>query len=759
MFALNRSWRAGVLALVLAACGESGTNPNPNPPPPPPPPPAPVAQVEVDGASNLLVGQAAQFTAATRDAQGTLLTGRTIVWSTSSGAVATVSATGTVSGVAPGAATITATSEGKTASLAVNVSHVPVAAIVVTPAVLTLQHTRDSALVSVVTAADGTVLDRPVAWSSSAPTIARVQIETGVVTALALGEATITALVEGKTATTTVTVVPRAVASVDIALDAVTLKLGADTTLSAVARDDRGAPIAGQAMAWASNNPAVATVDAATGVVTAVESGTATITASSAGKSDNVVVTVVAPVATVTIQPALDTVEAWTEPNLVAVLRDAKGRVLTGREITWTSSDPAIASVQDAGIGGNQWTLLGRDRGTVTVTATSEGISATATRVVVIKYYSVAVGTMHACNIASGGIVWCWGLNSDQGRIGSPVLTPTEFSSKPIQLPGGRKFAKISTYARTSCGITVDGAAFCWGTNAWGALGAGSIVNHSYIPLRVEGGHRFTDIATGSDHSCAIDVAGKAFCWGHNDWRQLGTGTSTASNVPVAVAGNITFRSIAAGTGTVCGVATSGASYCWGANSIGQLGDGGPISFGNTFIALPNQVVGGHSFRSVDAGHQFTCGVTTGDVGYCWGSNSGKLGIGSGTEYSSPQAVAGGHLFEAISAGANHACGVTTIGDAYCWGSNTSGQLGNPMANGSSLPVKAAGTLKLKEVAAAGIGTGSGAHTCAISRDRLTTYCWGRNDVGQLGNDATTAPAIRNPTPSIVFEQRPLPWN
>lgn len=757
MSTLHYSWRAAVLALALAACGDSGTNPNPNPPPPPPP--APVAQVDVAGAADLLVGQSAQFTAATRDAQGQLLTGRTVVWSTSSGAIAAVSAAGIVSGVAPGAATITATSEGKTASLAINVSSVPVAAIIVTPAALTLQHTRDSALVSVITAADGTVLDRPVAWSSSAPTTVRVQAETGVVTALALGEATITALVEGKTATTTVTVVPRAVASVEIAVDALTLKLGADTTFTAVARDDRGVPITGAAKTWSSSNPAVVTVDAATGAVSAVESGTATISATSAGKSAHVVVTVVAPVASVTIQPALDTLEAWTQPTLVAELRDAKGRLLTGREVTWTSSDPAIASVQNIGAALSQWTILGRDRGTVTVTATSEGISATATRVVVIKYYSVSVGTMHACNIASGGIVWCWGLNSDQGRIGSPVLGPTEFSSRPIQLTGGHKFAKVSTYARTSCGITIDGEAFCWGTNAWGALGAGSNVSGSYLPLRVAGGHLFVDIATGSDHSCAIDDSGKAYCWGHNDWRQLGTGNATASNVPVAVAGNLTFRSIAAGSGAVCGVAVSGASYCWGANSIGQLGDGGKISYGNTFISLPNQVVGGHSFASIDLGNQFTCAVTTGGAGYCWGSNSGKLGIGSGTEYSSPQAVAGGHLFERISAGANHACGVTTVGDVYCWGSNGNGQLGNPIANGSSLPIKAAGTLKLREVDAAGIGTGSGAHTCAISRDRLTTYCWGRNDVGQLGNDATTAPAISNPTPSIVFQQRPLPWS
>jgi hypothetical protein len=63
----------------------------------------------------------------------------------------------------------------------------------------------------------------------------------------------------------------------------------------------------------------------------------------------------------------------------------------------------------------------------------------------------------------------------------------------------------------------------------------------------------------------------------------------------------------------------------------------------------------------------------------------------------------------------------------------------------------------VQEVSAAGVGTGQGGHTCAIAADRLTTWCWGLNDVGQLGGGATTPAATPNARPAVVQGQRPLP--
>jgi alpha-tubulin suppressor-like RCC1 family protein len=332
-------------------------------------------------------------------------------------------------------------------------------------------------------------------------------------------------------------------------------------------------------------------------------------------------------------------------------------------------------------------------------------------------------------------------------------------STTPVKVPGGHRFAQLSTYGRHTCGITVEGKAYCWGSNSWGVLGDGSNLGHSFTPVPVAGNLTFRSVSVGSDHSCGVTTNDRGYCWGNGQWRQLGNGTSASSGVPVEVIGGRSWARIAAGAAFTCGVTTNGAAYCWGANSIGQLGDGGKIAYGNVFIANPNQVVGGLTFRSVSLGNQYTCALTTTGQAYCWGSDNTKLGQGNKGDSSSPVAVSGGLTFHSISAGFGHACGVTTAFEVYCWGSNGSGQLGAPVTNGSGIPVRAGGTLDAVEVAASGIGTGSGSHSCAISRDRLTVSCWGRNDVGQLGNGSTTVAATPNVNPSIVIGQKPLPAN
>jgi alpha-tubulin suppressor-like RCC1 family protein len=361
---------------------------------------------------------------------------------------------------------------------------------------------------------------------------------------------------------------------------------------------------------------------------------------------------------------------------------------------------------------------------------------------------------MHACDIASGGIVWCWGLNGAEGRLGSPQLGESSMSNVPMKLPGELRFAQLSTYGRHTCGITLEGKAYCWGYNGWGSLGSGSNAGQSATPMAVSGNLTFRSVSAGADHRCGVTTDNRAYCWGNNDWRQLGTGT-TFSGTPVLVSNTLSFAKVNAGTGSTCGITTAGATYCWGANSIGQAGDGGKISYGNTFVSTPQQVVGGQTFQSVTLGNQFACAVTVVGQGYCWGSNNSKLGNGpNGVDSSSPVQVAGGLLFQMISAGYGHACGVTTAQQVYCWGLNGSGQLGATVSNGST-PVRA-GSIEAIEVAASGIGTGSGAHSCAISKNRLTVWCWGRNDTGQLGNGATTAGATANANPSIVVSQTPL---
>jgi alpha-tubulin suppressor-like RCC1 family protein len=111
------------------------------------------------------------------------------------------------------------------------------------------------------------------------------------------------------------------------------------------------------------------------------------------------------------------------------------------------------------------------------------------------------------------------------------------------------------------------------------------------------------------------------------------------------------FASVSAGASHTCAVTTSGMAYCWGDNSNGQLGTGavgGPQSCTHDpnpavpCSTSPTAVVGGLRFASVSAGGDYTCGITTGGVTYCWGSNkSGELGNGSTVDSSVPVKVAG----------------------------------------------------------------------------------------------------------------------
>jgi alpha-tubulin suppressor-like RCC1 family protein len=74
-------------------------------------------------------------------------------------------------------------------------------------------------------------------------------------------------------------------------------------------------------------------------------------------------------------------------------------------------------------------------------------------------------------------------------------------SSIPTKLPGNLRFAQLSTYGRHTCGITLDGKAYCWGYNGWGALGSGSNATESATPMAVAGNIAFRSISAGSDHT------------------------------------------------------------------------------------------------------------------------------------------------------------------------------------------------------------------------------------------------------------------
>lgn len=260
-------------------------------------------------------------------------------------------------------------------------------------------------------------------------------------------------------------------------------------------------------------------------------------------------------------------------------------------------------------------------------------------------------------------------------------------------------------------------------------------------PSRVQAPFQLVTISAGSNHACGITTAHVAYCWGRNTDGELGNPSAAApcpesnaacSEKPVRVAGNLAFGSISAGRDYTCAIATSGAAYCWGANAYGQLGIGG-----QTPTSRPARVgIEGVTFTSISAGDSHTCAVTSGGTAYCWGSNAGgKLGGGGppGGGHTVPTPVAGRVVFRSISAGYFHSCGVARDGRTYCWGRNEQGEVGTTARTGSTTPARVAGDLASRMVLAAPEFDFS----CATDPNGALR-CWGSGCYGQLGLDSVT---------------------
>jgi alpha-tubulin suppressor-like RCC1 family protein len=279
-----------------------------------------------------------------------------------------------------------------------------------------------------------------------------------------------------------------------------------------------------------------------------------------------------------------------------------------------------------------------------------------------------------------------------------------------------------------------NGAAYCWGANDYGQLGDGSTSSRT-TPTAVVGGFSFQSLSAGYSHACGVTGAGAAYCWGRNASGQLGDGTTTDRPTPSPVAGGLAFRSVAAGAGHSCALTSAGAAYCWGRNDGGQLGDSTTVD-----RLEPVAVAGGISFQSIVAGGSHSCGLTAAGVGSCWGDNCcGELGIGPSTPASEhvsvPTPILGGLTFRSITAEDSHTCGVTTTGDAYCWGSD----IGNLVGTGAlgfyvPEPMAVVGSPLLLSLT-----TGS-AHTCGLTTSGVA-YCWGDWSLGQL--------AVGRPRPEV----------
>lgn len=367
-------------------------------------------------------------------------------------------------------------------------------------------------------------------------------------------------------------------------------------------------------------------------------------------------------------------------------------------------------------------------------------------------FTSLSAGADFTCGLTTTRVAYCWGTNR-WGQLGNGTTTNPMV---PTPVTRELSFAALATGRRHTCGLTTAGAAYCWGYNVRGQVGDGTWVDRS-APVAVSPGTTFTKITTGQDHSCALAATGTVSCWGWNFRDQLGNLSGEDEPAPVAVvrgdlpAGTV-FTALTAGDTHTCGLAATGVVYCWGGNYFGQRGDDSPVNRGTPAAVSTAGLPAGTTFTAVAASGNHTCALAATAVAYCWGWNtSGQLGDGTTSDRGTPAAVAGPR-FATIAAGFYATCGLTTAGAAYCWGWNAAGQLGDGTSTDRSSPtaVSLSNVPEGRFVAIQPTWT----HTCALTAAGKA-YCWGGSGrSGELGgaeNYPGTVPAPVTMPAGVTF--------
>jgi alpha-tubulin suppressor-like RCC1 family protein len=151
-----------------------------------------------------------------------------------------------------------------------------------------------------------------------------------------------------------------------------------------------------------------------------------------------------------------------------------------------------------------------------------------------LRFRQVSGGHVHTCGVTLDNRAYCWGDNRD-GALGDGTTTPVRLT--PVPVVGGLQFGLVRAGLFYACGLTRASVAYCWGNNLSGQLGDGTLDQQHPTPAAVAGGLQFLGISTGQTHTCGVTLANRAYCWGNNAYGKLGDGTMTSHRAPVPVAG------------------------------------------------------------------------------------------------------------------------------------------------------------------------------------------------------------------------------
>ena len=330
---------------------------------------------------------------------------------------------------------------------------------------------------------------------------------------------------------------------------------------------------------------------------------------------------------------------------------------------------------------------------------------------------------------------WGFGDNSlgNGGAFGSTTAPDSSTVSSPVLLDS-LSWSQLNSRSAwfTNSAIKPNGTLWTWGKNNRGQLGNETTTNNSSPVQTVASGTNWQSTSNGYNHTAAIKTDGTLWTWGRNTGvGQLGTNDTNHRSSPVqTVAGGTNWSQVSAGGYHNLAIKTDGTLWAWGQNYYGQLGDNA-----RTHRSSPVQTIaGGTNWSQISGGWAHSAAIKTDGTLWAWGDNGyGHLGTNDTTHRSQPvQTVTGGTNWRQVSASQAYGTGTAAIktdGTLWAWGKNNVGQLGDNTTINKSSPVQTiASGSNWSQVSAGGY------HTAAIKTNG-TLWAWGEGANGQLGDN------------------------
>lgn len=330
-----------------------------------------------------------------------------------------------------------------------------------------------------------------------------------------------------------------------------------------------------------------------------------------------------------------------------------------------------------------------------------------------------SVGHGHSCARMGDGTVRCWGANLD-GQMGNGESGSDRGPAAPAVVPDVAGVAQVCAGFSYSCARFADGRAACWGNNTHNQLNFSLAASCASHPVRSPlAGIR--SLTCGAWHVCAIRRDGSAWCWGedaprYSPWRV---------RLPARV------EQLAAGRRRTCALLATGAVYCWTVTTRAPA----------AVTGFPARVV------QLAAAEQFGCARLEDGRVACWGAGyHGELGNGAALESREPVVVPGVTGAVQVAVTEERACAVTGDGAVWCWGSPERARRGRAREEAAEI-VGPTRVEALGAVRALALGE---RHACART-EVGALCCWGRNGVGQLGDNRTTSPDAHTAPVAVVW--------